>query len=216
MARPAKKTDGVETKERLLEVAERLFAEKGFHGASLRDIGGEVGVANASLLYHFPSKGKLYVAVLDRITESLSAVADEVERAELGDIERFELFYNAFYDWGEAHADYMRIVMREMMDNKDRVDRIEKWHLTGVMGRMTKVIADGQAKGTFRSCDPELFLYQVLGSVTYFQLGLPTLGRVMDWDRDAAAKTFRQETLDHLSRALIKKSALKKVHKKRK
>lgn len=216
MARPAKKADGPDTKERVLAVAERLFAEKGFHGASLRDIGGAVGIANASLLYHFPSKGKLYVAVLDRITESLSTVADQVERAELDEVARFELFYNAFYDWGEAHHDYMCIVMREMMDNKDRVDRIEKWHLTGVMGRMTKIIADGQAKGVFRSCDPELFLYQVLGSVTYFQLGLPTLGRVMNWDRTAAEKTFRQQALEHLSRALVKKSALKKAQKKSK
>jgi len=216
MARPAKKADGPDTKERVLAVAEKLFAEKGFHGASLRDIGGEVGIANASLLYHFPSKGKLYVAVLDRITESLSTVAGQVERAEMDDVARFELFYNAFYDWGMAHADYLRIVMREMMDNKDRVDRIEKWHLTGVMGRMTKVIADGQARGTFRACNPELFLYQVLGSVTYFQLGLPTLGRVMDWDRAAAEKTFRRQALEHLSRALVKKSALKKAQKKSK
>jgi len=216
MARPAKRADGVETKERLLAVAEHLFAEKGFHGASLRDIGGEVGIANASLLYHFPSKGKLYVAVLDRITDSLGGVTEQVEKAELGDVARFELLYNRFYDWGEAHPDYLRIIMREMMDNKDRVDRIEKWHLTSIMDRMTAVISQGQTKGVFRSCDPELFLYQVLGSITYFQLGLPTLGGVMSWDREKAGKTYRAEALDHLSRALIKKSALKKAHKKRK
>ena len=216
MARPAKRADGVETKGRLLEVAERLFAEKGYHGASLRDIGGAVGIANASLLYHFPSKGKLYVAVLDRITESLNDATQIIEKAELGETERFELLYNTFYDWGEAHPDYLRIIMREMMDNKDRVDRIEKWHLTGIMDRMTAVISRGQKKGVFRSCDPELFLYQVLGSITYFQLGLPTLGGVMSWDREAANRTFRAEALSHLSRALIKKSALKKAHKKHK
>ena len=56
----------VSTKERILDVAERLFAEQGFPSTSLRDITAEAGVNLASVNYHFGSKEALLAALLDR------------------------------------------------------------------------------------------------------------------------------------------------------
>ena len=55
-----------ETKERILDAAEKLFAERGFHGASLRDITGACGVQVALSYYHFGSKEDVLQAVVDR------------------------------------------------------------------------------------------------------------------------------------------------------
>ena len=58
------------TRERILEVAGPLFAEKGFEGATVRDIC-EVAAANiASVNYHFGGKSKLYIEVVERAIES--------------------------------------------------------------------------------------------------------------------------------------------------
>ena len=54
------------TKERILDVAERLFAERGFPSTSLRDITAEAAVSLASVNYHFGSKEALLAALLDR------------------------------------------------------------------------------------------------------------------------------------------------------
>jgi AcrR family transcriptional regulator len=54
------------TKEKLLDAAEKLFARKGFHGTSLRDITGEAGVDLALVNYHFGGKKPLFAAVLER------------------------------------------------------------------------------------------------------------------------------------------------------
>jgi AcrR family transcriptional regulator len=54
------------TKDKLMDAAERLFARKGFHGASLRDITAAAGVDLALVNYHFGSKKRLLVAVLER------------------------------------------------------------------------------------------------------------------------------------------------------
>jgi AcrR family transcriptional regulator len=56
----------VSTKDRILDVAERLFAEKGFAQTSLRDITTEAGVNLAAVNYHFQSKDHLIAAVFDR------------------------------------------------------------------------------------------------------------------------------------------------------
>ena len=44
------------TKDKLMDAAERLFARRGFHGASLRDITAAAGVDLAFVNYHFGSK----------------------------------------------------------------------------------------------------------------------------------------------------------------
>lgn len=57
---------GETTAERILDVAEALFAECGYAGASLRDVAEGVGIRTPSLYNHFPSKDALYAAVLER------------------------------------------------------------------------------------------------------------------------------------------------------
>ena len=55
-----------ETRERILDVAEALFAERGFAGTPVRDIARAVELTPASLYNHFPAKAALYEAVLER------------------------------------------------------------------------------------------------------------------------------------------------------
>ena len=50
----------------ILDAAEELFAERGYAGATLRDVATRVGVRPPSLYNHFPSKDALYAAVLER------------------------------------------------------------------------------------------------------------------------------------------------------
>ena len=54
------------TKERILEMAETLFADKGFAATSLRDITHKAGVNIAAVNYHFGTKDALLGAVLER------------------------------------------------------------------------------------------------------------------------------------------------------
>ena len=56
----------VETKDRILNAAERLFADQGFPATSLRDITNAADVNLAAVNYHFGSKEALLLAVLER------------------------------------------------------------------------------------------------------------------------------------------------------
>lgn len=73
------------TKERILDSAERLFAERGFDGVSLRRIIGEAKVNLAAVHYHFHSKEALLDAVFARRIETVNsermAWLDRVEAA---------------------------------------------------------------------------------------------------------------------------------------
>lgn len=49
----------------ILQAARRLFAQNGFRGTSLVMLAQEIGISDAGLLYHFPSKNDLLLAVLE-------------------------------------------------------------------------------------------------------------------------------------------------------
>jgi len=62
----------VDTKSRILDAAERLFAQKGFESTSLRDITAEAQVNLAAVNYHFQSKDSLIDAVIARRIEPVN------------------------------------------------------------------------------------------------------------------------------------------------
>ena len=85
----------IDTKERILETAERSFAENGYAATSLRSIIGEAGVNLAAVHYHFGSKEELLKAVILRRAEPVNArrlaLLDECESRAGGrpDLEKF-------------------------------------------------------------------------------------------------------------------------------
>ena len=72
-----------ETRLRLVEAAEKLFADLGVEGASLRQITRAARTNVAAIHYHFGSKGALLRAVLDRTIEPLVARRGELLRTYL-------------------------------------------------------------------------------------------------------------------------------------
>lgn len=70
-------TAKLKTKDKILDVAEALFAEHGFNDTSLRTITSKAGVNLASVNYHFGDKKTLVRAVLNRYLEAfMPAVSD--------------------------------------------------------------------------------------------------------------------------------------------
>ena len=66
--------DPESTRERILDVAEALFAERGLAGTAVRDIAREAGLTAPSLYNHFDGKQALYEAVLARGVQPLFAI----------------------------------------------------------------------------------------------------------------------------------------------
>ncbi|MGP9539376.1 TetR/AcrR family transcriptional regulator [Brachybacterium sp. AOP43-C2-M15] len=76
-ARPSR--PGSARREEILDAASALFAERGYHGASLRDISRRVGISHPGMLHHFSSKDALLSAVVDRLEAHAQGLLDSVE-----------------------------------------------------------------------------------------------------------------------------------------
>ena len=82
----ARRRKGERTADRILDAAEALFAERGYAGATLRDVAAAVGLRTPSLYNHFPNKESLYAAVLERgispVLDVLTEVVEARDRSE--------------------------------------------------------------------------------------------------------------------------------------
>lgn len=67
------------TRERILAVALELFAQRGYAGTSLQDIGQRLAITKAAVGYHFPAKDAL---LLEVVTPLLEGLDDLLTRAE--------------------------------------------------------------------------------------------------------------------------------------
>ncbi len=73
--------DKEHTRQRILEAAEQLFAEKGFHGTAMDEIVKTAKISKGGVYFHFPSKEKLFFAMLDRLADTLQhEVEQEISR----------------------------------------------------------------------------------------------------------------------------------------
>ena len=99
-------------RQQLLDVAARLFRERGFHVTSMRDIAHEVGMLSGSIYYHFPSKEELLLAVYE---EGLRHIAEEVDAAvaqQDAPWERLEAGCTAHLEALLELSDYTQVMIR--------------------------------------------------------------------------------------------------------
>lgn len=67
----------VQTRERILEAAETVFADNGYHDALVDEIGRRTSMSKGGLYFHFPSKEDLFFAVMDRLANKLVRRAEK-------------------------------------------------------------------------------------------------------------------------------------------
>ncbi|ULQ51376.1 TetR/AcrR family transcriptional regulator [Flavihumibacter fluvii] len=106
MAKIKNKNNGTK-KEVIVEAATRLFREKGFKAASMRDLAEAVGVEAASLYNHIQSKEELLQEICFKVANAFNQRCDEVESSDIPTIKKVEAM--------------LRFHIRMMFDNYEMV-----------------------------------------------------------------------------------------------
>src|SRR5689334_7800022 len=77
---------GDESRRRILDAAEELFAEKGFDKTSFVDIAARSGISRGSIPWHFKNKDGLLLAVVDRVNQRYLSLDQFSERPSLDEV----------------------------------------------------------------------------------------------------------------------------------
>jgi len=139
----------VDTKQRILDSAERLFADHGFEGTSLRTIIADAKVNLAAIHYHFRSKEALLDAVILRRLGPINR-----ERLDLLDVcerkghplleEVLEAFlappFRAMTRQGETAHTFSRLMGRILAEEKSMFPQLIKHHFGEILERFQKAL----------------------------------------------------------------------------
>ncbi len=157
----------VDRRQQLLDVAEGLFAQKGYEAVSIRDLAKEAKVNIAMVSYYFGSKEKLFEALIEskipRTRERLETLAS----SDLNPWEKLAQTVDLYTDKFFAGRAFHKVVMREM-SLQQRPEHVKL--ITGYMAHNMELIrgfiVEGQEKGMFRYVDVELTIATIFGSLS--------------------------------------------------
>ncbi|MFB9862679.1 TetR/AcrR family transcriptional regulator [Rufibacter immobilis] len=159
----------IDKKEHLLEVAERVFGELGYEGASTRVLAQEAGVNMAMLNYYFGSKDGLLKAVVERRVSSMKKGFEEIARQDISCQEKLTQILQ-LYVGRVATSKYLhKIIFREISvvrSGSDLSDYILEV-LHGNAQVVQQIIEEGIRNGEFRAVDAEMTVTSIFGTVFY-------------------------------------------------
>lgn len=87
------------SKRTILNLAEALLQDRGFNGFSYAHIAGELGVKNAAIHYHFPSKEDLASAVIQRYRDRFKLWINNSRVQDLGPAQKLDWFFSIYSDY---------------------------------------------------------------------------------------------------------------------
>jgi TetR/AcrR family transcriptional regulator, cholesterol catabolism regulator len=153
----------------VVAAAGRLFAERGYHGTSMRDLGRELGLLGSSLYAHVESKQDLLVEVVEEGARLFQDSADRALAAGGSAAERLRGLVEGHIDVVLDNQDVVRTFLNEarMLDDEHRARVIAARDAYETAFRA--VIAEGVADGRFRpDVDPKIasiFILSILNAV---------------------------------------------------
>ncbi|MGL9729841.1 TetR/AcrR family transcriptional regulator, partial [Enterococcus sp. DIV0756] len=140
-------------KNEILDVAGKLFAEKGFDQTSTGEIIAEVGIARGTLYYHFKSKEEIMNALVQRTTEQLSIAAKQAaDNQEIPVFQRFVqtvLALRVDTSEDELLMDYVHKPQNALMHQKVQTALVQE--ITPVL---TNIVEDGIRQQLFQTDYP--------------------------------------------------------------
>jgi AcrR family transcriptional regulator len=161
-------------KEKILEAAEKVFSDKGFHDAKVSKIAEIAGVSVGTIYRFYKSKEELYGEV---IKKKLVEMEKEVEESIKGKepLEALKSYISTVVDFFSREQDFFEIFMMEMGSSFILdTERFNLWNwYRSYVEKLSKIIEDGIEKGVFRKFNPKgvfLLISGALANIDYFRL----------------------------------------------
>jgi AcrR family transcriptional regulator len=162
--------DKIDKKDHILDVAERVFSEKGFDGASTRLISGEAGVNMAMLNYYFGSKDGLFLAVFQRKIASFQDILQNLGNdGSITAWSKMEQYIELYGDKVVANNCFQKLLYQEMGMNRgnDLSDKLRDMLMKNV-AELNKILHEGIANGEFKKdIDVAMVIATLYGTKNY-------------------------------------------------
>ena len=153
------------TRTRILEAAEVIFADKGYHDAVVDEIAEETSLSKGGVYFHFPSKEDLFFAVLDRLADRLVTRVERESSPYESPLRRAEAALEAVLTALAKRRRLARLIMLQgySMGNAFERKRVELFGRFATL--ITKHLDAAVAAGEIPPVDTEIASHIWLGAI---------------------------------------------------
>jgi len=154
----------------IMESAEKLFAEKGFDGTSVRDISEEAGVNLAMISYYFGSKEKLMESLFLHRGQSITLQLESMlQNKEMSSLQKAYGLIDSYMDKIMRLQCFHKIMSREQMVNaKGTTTKLIHQLKKKNQELVQQLISEGQKKGEFKkNIDVPLLMATLIGTTAH-------------------------------------------------
>jgi len=155
----------------ILNVAETLFANKGFSAVSINEVAQASKVSKANIFHHFKSKEALYLAVLRQACNRSAVALDFTNNEASHDpLEKMRHFFSSHLNTLLSESLSTQLIQRELMENSEhRGKQLAEEVFADSFSKVQLLVREAQAHHIVRqSIDPSLLAFLLLGANVIF------------------------------------------------
>ena len=196
--------DAEETRENILNVATREFAEKGLSGARIDEIAEQTNTSKRMIYYYFSSKEGLYRAVVGREYGRIRDAEAELNLEEMPALEALAQLIGKTFDWHFQHPDFVRLVMNENIHFAAHLDDVEgiQERNESVIATLNAILRRGADEGSLRTDIDPVDLHMNISALCFYTVSNRyTFRKVFGRDMGAPglAKRRRDQVIEIIS-----------------
>jgi TetR/AcrR family transcriptional repressor of mexJK operon len=183
-------------RKQILDAAQKVFAKKGFHGTSIKDLAKAAGISPGLLYWYFKDKTDLLTSLLsERITEGFGSLAEEVpfDLPPEEFLPRFGRFYVGLVE-RPMNAALFKIVIANTQSFPAAVREVQSHMIDRILGTMQTYFQHQIDAGRMRACDTEMATRVFMGSLVAYMLLRHVLGN--EQTRALPLETFIDGVVD--------------------
>jgi AcrR family transcriptional regulator len=164
--------DADETRNNILEVAAREFADKGLAGARIDEIAEKTASSKRMIYYYFGGKDELYRAVLERSYGQIRAREDDANFETLPADQALIAQIEHTFDYHVEHPEFVRLVMNENIHHGAHIGHVEglKERNKSVIESLKAIIDKGVAAGIFRAGIDPVDLHMSISALCFYNV----------------------------------------------
>ena len=189
----------------ILNIAEKLFAEKGFDGTSIRSISKEAKINIAMVSYYFGSKEKLLEQIIYFRTQDLKMRLEHLFDEALTPLQKIEKFIAVYIERIDNNRDMYQILHFEISSKKRALDlELFKEVKKGNLNTLTKIIEEGQAQNIFKkNIIIPLITPSILGTYFHFHTNKTYFEEILHLDTPEKYDAYiKNELTDHIQQTI--------------
>jgi AcrR family transcriptional regulator len=155
-------------RERLLETATKLFAEKGYAGTYVREIVEKAGVSKPVLYYYFKSKEGLFYAILAWAADVQQQILNEILTAPGTVLDRFIYLYRRIYEGIQKYHSLYKMIHSLIYGPPQGAPEYDfPSYQRHMFDAVKKIYSEGLSSGEIRQVDEDEVAFLVLSLIDF-------------------------------------------------